>query len=201
MTTATLPAPEEFPGPHDDRTSRLSTILTFLLSCPCTADAFMMSSAPLLDVINHSHRPVLTLCCLMPHHTRPEYLSFVLPYNFVLDRFWHEPQMRRRTSKHTETCKRLVKEWSFYVSKAKCLSKVFVSIKGVYFQAEVRRFVSCIAIERQGFVLRLEANCCLRIGRILHRTPDELAHLPHADARTSADIRLFPLGSHPPKTL
>ncbi|CAN0361440.1 unnamed protein product, partial [Laminaria digitata] len=47
------------------------------------------------------------------------------------------PQMRRRTSAHTETCKRLVKEWSFYVSKAKCLSKVFVSIKGVYFQAEV----------------------------------------------------------------
>lgn len=45
--------------------------------------------------------------------------------------------MRRRTSAHTETCKRLVKEWSFYVSKAKCLSKVFVSIKGVYFQAEV----------------------------------------------------------------
>lgn len=46
-------------------------------------------------------------------------------------------KMRRRTSAHTETCKRLVKEWSFYVSKAKCLSKVFVSIKGVYFQAEV----------------------------------------------------------------
>lgn len=47
-------------------------------------------------------------------------------------------QMRRRTSAHTETCKRLVKEWSYYVSKAKCLSKVFVSIKGVYFQAEVK---------------------------------------------------------------
>ncbi|CAN0098499.1 unnamed protein product [Scytosiphon promiscuus] len=45
--------------------------------------------------------------------------------------------MRRQTSAHTQTCKRLVKEWSFYVSKSKCLSKVFVSIKGVYFQAEV----------------------------------------------------------------
>ncbi|CAN0161049.1 unnamed protein product [Pylaiella littoralis] len=47
------------------------------------------------------------------------------------------PQMRRQTSAHTQTCKRLVKEWSFYVSKSQCLSKVFVSIKGVYFQAEV----------------------------------------------------------------
>eukprot|EP00752_Nemacystus_decipiens_P012603 g11162.t1 len=47
------------------------------------------------------------------------------------------PQMRRQTSAHTQTCKRLVKEWAFYVSKAKCLSKVFVSIKGIYFQAEV----------------------------------------------------------------
>lgn len=46
-------------------------------------------------------------------------------------------QMRRQTSAHTQTCKRLVKEWAFYVSKSKCLSKVFVSIKGVYFQAEV----------------------------------------------------------------
>lgn len=45
--------------------------------------------------------------------------------------------MRRQTSAHTQTCKRLVKEWAFYVSKSKCLSKVFVSIKGVYFQAEV----------------------------------------------------------------
>ncbi|CAN0438269.1 unnamed protein product, partial [Hapterophycus canaliculatus] len=44
--------------------------------------------------------------------------------------------MRRQTSAHSQTCKRLVKEWSFYVSKSKCLSKVFVSIKGVYFQAE-----------------------------------------------------------------
>lgn len=47
--------------------------------------------------------------------------------------------MRRQSSAHTQTCKRLVKEWSFYVSKAKCLSKVFVSIKGIYFQAEVQQ--------------------------------------------------------------
>eukprot|EP00903_Cladosiphon_okamuranus_P020356 g18676.t1 len=47
------------------------------------------------------------------------------------------PQMRRQSSAHTQTCKRLVKEWAYYVSKSKCLSKVFVSIKGVYFQAEV----------------------------------------------------------------
>ncbi|CAM9686015.1 unnamed protein product, partial [Choristocarpus tenellus] len=47
------------------------------------------------------------------------------------------PQMRRRTSVHTQTCIRLVKEWNFYISKAQCLSKVFVSIKGVYFQAEI----------------------------------------------------------------
>lgn len=52
-------------------------------------------------------------------------------------------QMRRQSSAHTQTCKRLVKEWAFYVSKSKCLSKVFVSIKGIYFQAEVGLIFVC----------------------------------------------------------
>ena len=38
----------------------------------------------------------------------------------------------------TERCRRLGLEWQYYVARAHCLSKVFVSVKGVYFQAEVQ---------------------------------------------------------------
>jgi pescadillo protein len=47
------------------------------------------------------------------------------------------PQVRAATGERTQTCMRLVREWQLYCSKAGCLNKVFVSIKGVYFQCEV----------------------------------------------------------------
>jgi pescadillo protein len=39
---------------------------------------------------------------------------------------------------HSATCTRLVKEWSYLISKTQSLRKVFCSIKGMYFQAEFR---------------------------------------------------------------
>lgn len=37
----------------------------------------------------------------------------------------------------TAMCKRLATEWQLYVARTRCLRKVFLSIKGVYYQAEV----------------------------------------------------------------
>ncbi|TFJ83891.1 hypothetical protein NSK_004988 [Nannochloropsis salina CCMP1776] len=39
----------------------------------------------------------------------------------------------------TERCRQLALEWQYYVARAHALTKVFVSVKGVYFQAEVGR--------------------------------------------------------------
>eukprot|EP00611_Tribonema_gayanum_P021813 TRINITY_DN4275_c0_g1_i1.p1 TRINITY_DN4275_c0_g1~~TRINITY_DN4275_c0_g1_i1.p1 ORF type:complete len:745 (+),score=263.09 TRINITY_DN4275_c0_g1_i1:163-2397(+) len=47
------------------------------------------------------------------------------------------PQVYTATGQRVESCKRLVKEWQFYVARSHCLSKVFVSIKGIYFQANI----------------------------------------------------------------
>lgn len=42
------------------------------------------------------------------------------------------------SSERTERCRRLSLEWQYYVARSHSLAKVFVSIKGVYFQAEVQ---------------------------------------------------------------
>jgi pescadillo len=42
------------------------------------------------------------------------------------------------TAQRSEACRRLVREWQFLMARTRSLSKVFVSIKGVYFQAEVQ---------------------------------------------------------------
>lgn len=39
----------------------------------------------------------------------------------------------------TERCRQLALEWQYFVARAHALTKVFVSVKGVYFQAEVGR--------------------------------------------------------------
>ena len=38
----------------------------------------------------------------------------------------------------TQTCRRLSYEWNFYIIQSRSLRKVFISIKGVYYQAEVQ---------------------------------------------------------------
>jgi len=47
------------------------------------------------------------------------------------------PSQGRITALHTQTCGDLARHWQYYVAKSRALSKVFVSVKGVYFQAEV----------------------------------------------------------------
>ena len=37
-----------------------------------------------------------------------------------------------------KNCQRLLAEFQTYVAKAKCLRKVFFSIKGIYYQAEIK---------------------------------------------------------------
>ena len=42
------------------------------------------------------------------------------------------------SAERTERCRRLGLEWQYYVARSHSLAKVFVSVKGVYFQAEVQ---------------------------------------------------------------
>ena len=51
--------------------------------------------------------------------------------------FANLPSTGRITASHTSTCCELSRYWQFYVAKSRSLQKVFVSIKGVYFQAEI----------------------------------------------------------------
>ncbi|EPQ29083.1 uncharacterized protein PFL1_03372 [Pseudozyma flocculosa PF-1] len=56
----------------------------------------------------------------------------------LLTLFANLPASERVHADVVSNCARLCAEWQLYVMKAKALRKVFLSIKGVYFQAEVR---------------------------------------------------------------
>lgn len=47
------------------------------------------------------------------------------------------PSNSRLPSELVENCARLAAEWQLYVMHSKSLRKVFLSIKGVYYQAEI----------------------------------------------------------------
>jgi len=47
------------------------------------------------------------------------------------------PSEGRVTASKTLACAELCRHWLYYVAKTKCLNKVFVSVKGFYYQAEV----------------------------------------------------------------
>ena len=47
------------------------------------------------------------------------------------------PSQGRITTQHTRTCSEIVKHWQYYIAKSQTLQKAFISIKGVYFQAEI----------------------------------------------------------------
>lgn len=47
------------------------------------------------------------------------------------------PSVGRITPEKTNHCKELVRQWQYYIARSKSLTKVFVSVKGVYFQCEI----------------------------------------------------------------
>jgi pescadillo protein len=47
------------------------------------------------------------------------------------------PSVGRITPEKTARCKELVRHWQYYIARSKSLTKVFVSVKGVYFQSEI----------------------------------------------------------------
>lgn len=47
------------------------------------------------------------------------------------------PAERRITADRTANCQRLCQQWQHYVAHARALTKTFISIKGIYFEAEV----------------------------------------------------------------
>ena len=47
------------------------------------------------------------------------------------------PSTGRITADRTANCAKLVRQWQHYIAKSRTLHKVFVSVKGVYFQAEI----------------------------------------------------------------
>eukprot|EP01041_Mallomonas_annulata_P004184 gene4184-8320_t len=47
------------------------------------------------------------------------------------------PSQGRVTPKRTAACKELVRQWQYYVARSRNLRKVFVSVKGIYFQSQV----------------------------------------------------------------
>lgn len=47
------------------------------------------------------------------------------------------PSQGRITTQHTSTCSEIVRHWQYYIAKSQTLQKAFISIKGVYFQAEI----------------------------------------------------------------
>ena len=47
------------------------------------------------------------------------------------------PSEGRITVEHTSRCKELARQWQYYVARSKNLHKVFVSVKGIYYQAVI----------------------------------------------------------------
>lgn len=56
----------------------------------------------------------------------------------LLTLFANLPSQKSVKPETVERCSRLCAQWQLYVIRSRCLQKVFLSIKGVYFQAEVR---------------------------------------------------------------
>lgn len=52
--------------------------------------------------------------------------------------FAHLPSNQQVSSNTVQNCAKLAAEWQLYVMKSRTLRKVFLSIKGIYFQAEVK---------------------------------------------------------------
>lgn len=47
------------------------------------------------------------------------------------------PSLGRATAERTKTCIELVQHWQYYIARTRSLNKVFISVKGVYFQVNI----------------------------------------------------------------
>ncbi|KAI7862815.1 Pescadillo N-terminus-domain-containing protein [Spinellus fusiger] len=95
------------------------------------------SSAKSLEEHN---KPVYTL----DHIVKERYPTFVDALRDLDDAlsmlflFSKMPADRKIKAKSVADCQKLIAEFEAYVIKAKCLRKVFFSIKGIYYQAEIK---------------------------------------------------------------
>ena len=56
----------------------------------------------------------------------------------MVNLFARLPQTIKVPSNRTKKCAKLAREWQYYVVQTHALRKVFLSIKGIYYQAEVQ---------------------------------------------------------------
>jgi pescadillo protein len=77
----------------------------------------------------------------MPHlHSYPSFVDAIRDVDDALCMiflFASLPSSLRIPPTLIENCTRLAAEWQLYVIRSKSLRKVFLSIKGIYYQAEI----------------------------------------------------------------
>jgi pescadillo len=87
----------------------------------------------------HGYKPIMRL----DHLVKERYPRFIDALRdlddalCMLHLFASLPSVGRVTADKTKVSSELVKHWQYYVARTRCLSKVFVSVKGTYFQAEI----------------------------------------------------------------
>jgi len=72
------------------------------------------------------------------------------------------PQTIKVPANKTKKCAKLAKEWQNYVVEAHALRKVFLSIKGIYYQAEIQgvpiTWLAPYSFSQQVFVISLPSH-------------------------------------------
>ncbi|ORX57441.1 hypothetical protein DM01DRAFT_1334064 [Hesseltinella vesiculosa] len=90
--------------------------------------------------LNENNRPIYTL----DHIVKERYPTFIDALRDLDDAismlylFANMPVDNRLKAKTVKSCQTLLAEFQNYVLQAQCLRKVFFSIKGIYFQAEIK---------------------------------------------------------------
>lgn len=87
----------------------------------------------------YDHKPTYTLDHLVKERY-PRFQDAVADIDDALTLvhlFAYLPSSKGVTSKKTQVCSRLAREWQLWVTKSHSLTKVFISVKGIYYQAEV----------------------------------------------------------------
>ncbi len=87
----------------------------------------------------YDHKPTYTLDHLVKERY-PRFQDAVADIDDALTLvhlFAYLPSSKGVTSKKIQVCSRLAREWQLWVTKSHSLTKVFISVKGIYYQAEV----------------------------------------------------------------